>query len=243
MASLMYREVIAHAFRKRRPWTEVRTAEPEDLDGEARRLAPDLMSATGRRPRCKSCPLLGGARGSPRHGEPGRQRQGGQSADDEGRQAEKHLGLSTKRPLFARNSRQAFVTLEYRRMPLPRHSRVLPVIPPKRGNRVDHGHTGGADLQRSHFRGRRWRPKRRCSTRSECAPPEITNSAHGVRVLTVNDLYSFRGSRLRPSCGHSPSPERRDFGGVAGSFVLVQRSEGSRKRTVTMPQGTGPRGC
>ena len=40
---LMYREVIAHAVRERRPQAEVRAAEPEDLDGEARRLAPDLI--------------------------------------------------------------------------------------------------------------------------------------------------------------------------------------------------------
>ena len=40
---LMYREAIAHAVRKRRPHAEVRTAEPENLDGEARRLAPDLI--------------------------------------------------------------------------------------------------------------------------------------------------------------------------------------------------------
>ena len=39
----MYREVIAHAVRERRPHAEVRTAGPEDLDGEARRLAPDLI--------------------------------------------------------------------------------------------------------------------------------------------------------------------------------------------------------
>ena len=40
---LMYREVIAHAVRERRPRADVRTASSEDLDGEARRLAPDLI--------------------------------------------------------------------------------------------------------------------------------------------------------------------------------------------------------
>ena len=39
----MYREVVAHAVREQRPWAEVHTAEPEDLDGESRRLAPDLI--------------------------------------------------------------------------------------------------------------------------------------------------------------------------------------------------------
>ena len=39
----LYRDVIAHAVGGRRPDAEVRTVEPEDLDGEARRLAPDLI--------------------------------------------------------------------------------------------------------------------------------------------------------------------------------------------------------
>ena len=40
---LMYREVIAHAIRKHRPHAEVRTADPDDLDSEARRLVPHLV--------------------------------------------------------------------------------------------------------------------------------------------------------------------------------------------------------
>ncbi len=40
---LMYRQVIAHAVRKHRSSAEVRTADPDDLDSEARRLAPHLV--------------------------------------------------------------------------------------------------------------------------------------------------------------------------------------------------------
>ena len=39
----MYREVVAHAVREQRPRTDVLTAEPKDLDREARRLSPDLI--------------------------------------------------------------------------------------------------------------------------------------------------------------------------------------------------------
>jgi hypothetical protein len=39
----MYREVIAHVVRGRRPHVEVRTAEPEDLDAETVRFSPDLV--------------------------------------------------------------------------------------------------------------------------------------------------------------------------------------------------------
>ena len=39
----MYRQVIAHFFRQQRPRAEVRTAEPRDLNGEAKRLIPDLI--------------------------------------------------------------------------------------------------------------------------------------------------------------------------------------------------------
>lgn len=40
---LMYREVIVHAVRERRPHAEVHAGEPENLDREARRLTPDLI--------------------------------------------------------------------------------------------------------------------------------------------------------------------------------------------------------
>ena len=40
---LMYRQVIAHCIRKHRPRVEVRLSEPENLDAEASRLAPDLI--------------------------------------------------------------------------------------------------------------------------------------------------------------------------------------------------------
>ena len=40
---LMYREVIAHAVRERRPHARVSTAGPENLDPETRRLAPHLV--------------------------------------------------------------------------------------------------------------------------------------------------------------------------------------------------------
>ncbi len=39
----MYREVIAHVVRGRRPRVEVRTAEPEDVDAETVRFSPDLV--------------------------------------------------------------------------------------------------------------------------------------------------------------------------------------------------------
>ena len=39
----MYRQVVVHFVRQRRPRAEVRTVEPKDLDDEARRLAPDLI--------------------------------------------------------------------------------------------------------------------------------------------------------------------------------------------------------
>jgi hypothetical protein len=39
----MYREVIAHVVRGRRPHLEVRTAEPEDADAETVRVSPDLV--------------------------------------------------------------------------------------------------------------------------------------------------------------------------------------------------------
>ena len=39
----MYREVIAHGVRGRRPHVEVRTAEPEDLGAETVRFSPDLI--------------------------------------------------------------------------------------------------------------------------------------------------------------------------------------------------------
>jgi hypothetical protein len=39
----MYREVIAHVVRGRRPHLEVRTAEPEDADAETVRFSPDLV--------------------------------------------------------------------------------------------------------------------------------------------------------------------------------------------------------
>ncbi len=43
IAPLMYRDVIAHALRQRRPHASVSTAEPENLDSESRRLSPHLV--------------------------------------------------------------------------------------------------------------------------------------------------------------------------------------------------------
>ena len=40
----MYREVIAHVVRRRRPHVEVRTAEPEDLEAETVRFCADLVA-------------------------------------------------------------------------------------------------------------------------------------------------------------------------------------------------------
>ncbi len=40
---LMYRQVIAHCIRKHRPCVELRVSDPEKLDGEVQRFAPDLV--------------------------------------------------------------------------------------------------------------------------------------------------------------------------------------------------------
>ena len=40
---LMYRQVIAYCIRKERPRVEVRVSESEELDGEVKRLTPDLI--------------------------------------------------------------------------------------------------------------------------------------------------------------------------------------------------------